>query len=386
MSLPGDPVTRSRRRAYSLTELIAVVACVGVVTAIVFPSLASAIRQSRQALCTKRLHEIGQASLVYSERDIFNAAIPVNYQQFQQDPDNPTFIGAYEWGGKSGVGRIDWTDRFGGHFLSSKYGTQAGFGPSKRPLNEVLYGHSFPDYLSSVDGRQGMLADTQLNLDKYKCPADDGPPLGSRRGDGPHCRDWIINRNRSSYDHFGNSYAANVFMVGRGGEMFSNSPYLRAHSRVPNPARTIYYEENLGRWAWAAQREIDDCIWVGQGVYPGPTGAIRGWHGKDWRYNRSFGDGHVEMQTIYNEGTKLNGFATHYRNEKLAFYPSPDTCCESTNIDCDTGTGGSCESFRCTIVRGDGWQKDTLPAPPICTGLTHRRGGRASYEDCIVND
>ena len=31
--------------------------------------------------------------------------------------------------------------------------------------------------------------------------------------------------------------------------------------------------------------------------------------------------------------------------------------------------------WRCVIVRGQEWQKDTLPAPPICTGLINI-GGR----------
>jgi len=390
INLSDDPTGTRGRRGFTLLELMAVVSCVGVVVAIAFPSLDAAVRESRQALCTKRMFEIGQASLIYSERDVFNAAIPINHLQFQQDPANPTFIGAYEWGGKSGVGRIGFTERFYTHFLSSRYGTNAGFGPADRPLNEILYGHRFPNYRERND-RIGMAADTKLNLDKYRCPADDGPPLGDTHNDvtGPHCADWIVNPERTSFDHFGNSYAANIFMVETfgtfGGEIFSNSPYLRAHSRVPNPARTIYYEENIGRWAWAAPQAIDGCTFLAQGL--GPTGAIRGWHGKDWRYNHSFGDGHVAMQTIYNEGTEKYGFATHYRNEELGFYPSRDACCQSTDVGCDTGSGGSFDSFRCIIVRGDGWQKDTLPAPLICTGLTDNSYGRASFDGCLmVND
>ena len=133
-----------------------------------------------------------------------------------------------------------------------------------------MYGHRFPDHNWTND-RLGMLSDTRLNLDKFRCPADDGPPLGHEDGAGPHCPDWITNSNRSSFDHFGNSYAANLFMIGAsgGGEMLSNSPYLRPQSRVPHPSRTIYYEENIGRWAWAARRELEDCQWIGQGVDPG---------------------------------------------------------------------------------------------------------------------
>ena len=51
------------------------------------------------------------------------------------------------------------------------------------------------------------------------------------------------------------------------------------------------------------------------------------------------------------------GYAYHYRNE-VVFPDDPQKQ----------------ERFRCIIVRGPGWQKDTLPAPLICTGLQHATG------------
>ena len=210
------------------------------------------------------------------------------------------------------------------------------------------------------------MADTELDLELFKCPGDDGPPRGA------HCPDWIKNTERSSYDHFGNSYAANVFMVadGGGGEMRTNSPYLRPVSRVPTPSRTLYYEENIGRWAWSARREKDDCLWIGQGVDPGPTKALRGWHGRDWTYNRAFVDAHAEQQKIYLEGTEdQNGYALHYRSEIV--YPD------------DLGRQ---EAYRCIIVRGPAWQKDTLPADDIPTKLWFSGSGRPSYEGCVTTE
>ena len=53
-----------------------------------------------------------------------------------------------------------------------------------------------------------------------------------------------------------------------------------------------------------------------EGIDPGPTKAIRGWHGKDWQYNRAFVDGHAEMQKILIEGTEdSQGYYEHYRTE-----------------------------------------------------------------------
>jgi hypothetical protein len=156
---------------------------------------------------------------------------------------------------------------------------------------------------------------------------------------------------------------------------------------VPNPARTLSYEENIGRWAWAARREIDDCLWIGEGVDPGPSKAIRGWHGKNWTFNRAFVDTHAERQSVYVEGTEdADGYALHYRNEELSEYPPWGGCakCEPLMPDCP-GEEGTFEYYQCIIIRGPGWQKDTLPAQLLCTGLGRPPGPRPSYEDCVAS-
>jgi hypothetical protein len=242
-------------------------------------------------------------------------------------------------------------------------------------MNDILYKGGFKDNNSPRFDRVGGLADTKLDLDLFKCPGDDGPPRAA------HCPDWVANSERSSYDHFGTSYAANVFMnsTSGGGEMRSNSPYLRPITRVPTPARTLYYEENIGRWAWSCRNELTpDCTFVGPGVDPGPTKAVRGWHGREWTYNRAFVDSHAEQQKIWIEGTEdREGYAFHYRNEKLESYPKWPGCGDAED------QPGSFDMCRCIIVRGPGWQKDTHPAELICTGLNWSGGGRPSYENCV---
>ena len=350
-----------------------VIAIIALLIAMLMPSLEAARRQAKMSACLSHIKNIASTSQVYEADDPQGWGIPVHPAQFLQDPNKPTYIGAYEWGGKSGIGRADFLGP--PNPLNSKYGTKAGFGPATRPLNSILYKGGFTDFNSPYD-RIGAQRDTELDLGLFRCPGDDGPPRGG------HCTDWVAHPDQSSYDHFGNSFAANVFMVMSGRQpMKSNSPYLRPITRVPTPARTLYYEENIGRWAWAARREqCADNELIKLGVDPGPTKVIRGWHGRDWTYNRSFVDAHAEPQRIIIEGTEdREGYSLHYVAEQLSNYPSWDSD--------DNGRGdypGSYEVYHCVIVRGPGWAKDTLPADPINTGLRHSGVGRPSYEDCVA--
>ena len=386
MSIHGRKDSTPDSFAFTLIELLVVVAIIALLIGLLLPSLAAARRQAKQYACLAHIKNIASTSRVYAAEDPHGWGIPVHPLQYAQSRNAPTYIGAYEWGGKSGIGRQDFVTEYAGSAVGSKYGTAAGFGPATRPMNDLLYSGGFTDHgrVAQYEGRPpdlrfdrvGAMVDTQLDLGLFRCPSDDGPPRGA------HCADWVASSGRSSYDHFGNSYAANIFMVAQsdGGLMHSNSPYLRPTTRIPTPARTIYYEENIGRWAWAVRREICELTGVRPGVDPGPTKIVRGWHGRDWTYNRSFVDGHAEFQRIYIEGTQdEHGYAEHYVAEQLSSYPSFDTDGDGV----PDVSPGTFNYYHCVIVRGPGWAKDTLPNPPIVTNLWHPGSGRPSYEDCV---
>jgi prepilin-type N-terminal cleavage/methylation domain-containing protein len=366
----------TQARAFTLIELLVVIAIIAMLISILMPSLKNAREAAKRNACLSNVKNIATSSRVYEADDPNGWGIPVHPLQFCQCPGEPCgqpcmepmYIGAYEWGGKAGIGSPGHrfaTDRGApesGPFawMSSRFGTAAGFGPSTRPMNDILYKGGFKD---NTGVRPLWKNDTKLDLPLFRRPGDNGPPRGA------HCPDWVAHSERTSYDHFGNSYAANKFMIADadGGWMYSNSPYMRPVSRVPTPARTLYYEENIGRWAWACRRELPVCTEELNlpGLDPGPTKVVRGWHMRDWTFNRAFVDAHAETQKIYLEGTEdPDGYAMHYRNEQV--YPPNDP---------------RQRRHQCIIVRGEGWQKDTLPADLIYTGLWHDGDPpRPSYE------
>ena len=323
------------RRAASLPEVIASVVATVVLMATVLPALATVAREGKSGQCLSNLGRIAHATAVYSAMDPGEAALPVHGLQLEQDSRNPSFIGAYEWGGKSGIGKLSISTV---DVLTSRYGTFAGFGPASRPLNKIIFKEPFSDY-KKLDDRAGMMEDTQLDLPTFRCPSDIGYA-------GVHFPDFR-DEGHTSYDHFGTSYTANMFMISSGGgPMFSNSPYLHKVPQIPDPATTLAYYENCGRYAWSAGAMNKDCLFIGSGI----PGTVRGWHGADWIFNAAFIDGHIG--SIYMRG-----------------FHNPDIA-----------VGGF---FQCIIVRGDGWQKDTLPAPLVATGLPFPGHGRPSWEGGI---
>jgi len=373
-------VRSGSREAFTLIELLVVIAIIALLISILLPSLEAARRQAKQVACLSHIKNIGTSSRVYEADDPQGFGIPVHAKQFDSEgvvyskkaltDDQQAGVGIFDWGGKSGIGEqkfIAGPTTGPEAVITSRYGTKAGFGPVTRPLNDILYPGGFADNGVFASGggrgqgnRKGQIEDTKLDLGIYKCPADDGPPRGIQT----HCADWVRHSERSAYDHFGTSFSANTFMTSfvGGGPVYSNGPYLRPASRIPNPGRTIYYEETIGRNAVIARNEPAECFDIGGlGLDPGPTKVIRGWHGKDWWYNKAFVDGHAEYQPYLIPGTKNNdGYSEHFQIEHVFEDPQQQ------------------DAAKCIIIRGPGWQKDTLPSPGVATGLRWGGTGRIS--------
>jgi len=324
----------------SLIEVAVSVLTVAVGSTLLIPALGEARVQSKEIKCLSNLQRLGEAASVHAAAHPQELAIP-KHAEFGKARG---IVGDIEWGGKSGVGEPSVL----GDPLTSRWGTQLGRGPCTRGLNNVVYGRVFPDNREDPGPDQvNWRNDTQLDLDVFHCPADHGYA-------GYHFYSWKKSR-LTSYDHYGNSYTVPSLWIGiplQGCKLRSNSAFLRPVSRVPNPRNTVLFLENCGKFAWHWNYGIDGCESL-SGTIQGPdrTTEIRGWHGRPWEFQTAFVDAHAGP-------ARMEGHS--HPQPQLAVYP-----------DCDQENPADCYPFwRCAIIRGPGWQLDTLPSSPVPTDLT----------------
>jgi prepilin-type N-terminal cleavage/methylation domain-containing protein/prepilin-type processing-associated H-X9-DG protein len=331
-----------RKPGFTLIELLVVVSIIALLISILLPSLKRAREQAKMTACIASLKGVSTGSITYSADDSQENTIPVHpmfgYGVPKGVPHN-TIRSTCEhcFGGKSGAGKQ------GGNSLF--WGTAFGRGPGTRPLNLILYKGGIRDYSAEPYGSYEQADiidrwrdDTRLTLDQFRCPSDTGyAGLGSV--------DLRVS-GMSSYDFYGNSFTVNTMWIGYGPgtQLFSNTPFLRPLSRVPNPGNTLAFVEDCARYAPYCPPQPENANWEGWNT------VIRGWHKRDWFFDVAFCDGHAE-------NIKIRG----RKNPMLSEYP--------VILGSPTDPIEAYIHWQAVIARGEGWQIDTLPSPPVETEL-----------------
>ena len=332
------PTTRcTPLRGASLPEIAISLSAVAMGALLVLPALSEARRDAKAVKCLFNLKQLGEAASSHAAADPSEFAIPAHPEMGRLSGA----LGTWEWGGKSGSGE----PQQGRDPISSKWGTMIGRGPATRGLNRFIYGDVFPDHQRDPGpSRSNWRHDMELELDAFRCPADVGYT-------GHHYLAWSAS-SLTSYDHYGNSYAANSLWVGARGpscRLMSNSPYLRPTSDVPNPRNTILMMENCGLLAYRKNFGADDCPSLSDDLGINPNIRVFGWHGSAWVFTAAYVDGHAS--TIRMEGHEQP-------QARLARYPGSDDPVDPCY-----------ENYHCVTIRGPGWQLDTLPAPLVPTPI-----------------
>ncbi len=262
----GMPHVRGRW-AFTLIEMLTVVAIIVLLMAMLLPSLSGAREQGRRAYCLANLRSIGQAAVAYAGEDKRELLIPIH-----QSMTTPFAADDY-W-----LRRTAMWFSFGGPSPLKPFVTDDGprdlatdprWSAESRPLNRLLF--------------NGVSAATNAPEQKvFRCPSDRGYPDHPDIDDSPRA-----NADRTCFETLGNSYRASLYGIFplRGEPYdgaFSVGPWGHRLSSIPEPARVAAF----GEPAFFNMIGRDD---VG-GPNPDPVLTI-GWHRRRMIDNLVFVDG-----------------------------------------------------------------------------------------------
>lgn len=251
--------------AFTLLEMLVVVATISFLLAILLPSLAVARRESQRTLCLTNLRTLAAGSAVYCTQDAAQNILPVHPTADQNTRHDDGF---FDFGG-SNASESFWID----NVVIGATQRTAG----SRPLNQLL----------ATGGSNDWRA--------FHCPNDEGfnPPY-----DYPEWPVWSpVLREMSAFDAVGTSYWGNACRAlvrdpqgGARSVVKSYGVFLRPADRVPSTGDTVLYMEMPTLFNLA--------------VFPGEpsvlfhTLGVNGWHGASPVFNLAYCDGHAQSLRI----------------------------------------------------------------------------------------
>lgn len=273
----------SNRRAFTLIELLMVIAIIALLISILMPSLSMAREQGKVAKCSSNLRSVMQFTHMYMENDYDRLIYWYSY-----NPPAPWTIASTPGGGSIYTG-----------FAPTLY-TPATFGGFMAPVGDVADGYTsdaeiYPAQVRPLNKLVNPLAQGKDIIDVYKCPADrtyTTSVIGTPTSDGGD------EEGLTAWQVMGSSYVLNTrFMLGY---QYPSGPT----SFLPN------WPEFGRRLAphLTGGKASQFIMWLDQGMYAlayrsAPTLAEsqavpqkRGWHREFSKHSASFYDGHVEYK------------------------------------------------------------------------------------------
>ena len=101
----SDPVRFFRRRAFTLIEMLVVMAVIGVLAALLLPALASARERSRRTACMSNLDEFGKGLASYLSE--YKGYFPCQATSYAPDEQQGRTLSAVEDDGRTAFARLD---------------------------------------------------------------------------------------------------------------------------------------------------------------------------------------------------------------------------------------------------------------------------------------
>jgi|GEM_PF-977436 len=311
----AEAMQRTRPRAFTLIELMVVVAVIGLLISIVVPSLNRAREQARISKCLSNLRSIAQAASGYLTQD--NTLVftwPLFYKR-----DEGRRYGLYTefiWGGGVPDRKSDdWDPALGENPVNHRAwegGSGADvywFYPEERPLNGFIAPNWEDDRRSRISPEQNVnrrLIPMDL-ADVFRCPSDSSaatPYSGAGPEDGGSLRTWEF--WGTSYPinwHWGwyhtDSRSDKIFDVvagdARKGTRGIGAEFLASKMDRGAAEFALFFENRLNQALEHARPRGADY----------PTPDYIGWHGQSNQHVAAFLDGHAAYKlfnTRYIEG------------------------------------------------------------------------------------